>query len=179
MHISNSKYQITKIFLVLFLFTSGIFSQINDSWIGIWKGELVILNEAGTDKMSSIHMELHITKTDSANIYNWRIVYKDSTKDDRKYLLRTIDKKNGKYVVDEKDGILLEANLFENTLVSRFEVENSLLDISYKLDADKIVFEVISSLVKPTSSTLSQLEQVQVNSYTVTSIQRAYLFRSP
>lgn len=151
--------------------------NIND-WIGLWKGELVVLHEAGTDKMSSVHMQLHISKTDSANILNWGIIYRDSTKDYRKYLLRIVDKSKGKYLIDERDGILLEANLFESTLVSRFEVTGTLLEVSYKLDDDKIVFEVTTSQLKPTSTTKSTVDQVEVNSYTVTNIQRAYLFRS-
>ena len=171
--------KISKILLILLFACGSGVSQINDAWLGIWKGELVILNDAGTDKMSSVHMELHISKTDSVNIYNWRIIYRDSSKEDRKYLLRIVDKSKGKYIIDEKDGIMLEANLFESTLVSRFEVTGTLLDVSYKLDDDKIVFEVITSQLKPTSTTKSNVDQVEVNSYTVTNIQKAYLFRSP
>lgn len=122
-------------------------------------------------------MELHISKTDSQRVWNWRIIYRDSTKDDRKYLLRIDDYNKGKYIIDETDGILLESNLFGNKLISRFEVMNSLLEITYTLDGDKILFEVSSSKLKPTSVTQSQAEQVEVKSYEITSYQTAILYK--
>ena len=176
MQISNCKNQITKALSIILLFTGSIFAQIGDNWNGIWKGELMIFSGPSADKVSSVHMELHISNTDSENIRNWRIIYRDSTKDDRKYKLKTVDASKGKYLIDETDGVFLEANLYDNNLISRFEVMNNLLDISYKLESDKIVFEVSTSTAKSTSSTLSQLEQIEVKSYTVTSYQRAYLY---
>ena len=174
----KSKYQILFLFF-LFLFSQVTYSQLSDAWLGKWKGELLIYNEAGTDKLISIHMELHIDKTDTAGIYNWRIIYKDSTKDDRKYLLRTIDQKKGKYAIDEKDGILLEMNLFDNTILSRIEVDGFLLDIIYKLETDKIIFETISGSSKPGSTSTSITEKYDVLSYTVSNYQKAYLYKSP
>jgi len=117
--------------------------------LGKWSGELFIFGQPGIEKLSTIHMELHISETDSANVYNWRIIYKDSASDDRKYLLRTIDQAKGRYVIDEKDGILLEANLLGNALISRFDTGGSLLEIQYTLQEDSIVFEVTVSSVNP------------------------------
>lgn len=171
--------KLLKIFLLLFFSCASAFSQISDEWLGLWKGELLIFHAAGSDKLMSVHMELHITKTDSVNILNWRSIYKDSTKDDRKFLLRSDDVSKGKYMIDEKDGILIEANLFDNTLICRFEVAGTLLDFTYKLEGEKIIFEVITSQLLPTLTTKSTVDQVAVNSYTVTNIQRANLYRSP
>lgn len=161
---------------LLFILNVSLYAQIGDSWLGIWQGELNI-ESSPLGLRNSIPMELHVSKTDSQGIWNWRIIYRDSTKDDRKYLLRIDDYNKGKYIIDETDGIMLEANLFGNKLISRFEVMNSLLEITYTLDGDKILFEVSSSNLKPTSITQSQAEQVEVKSYEITSYQTAILTR--
>lgn len=174
---SKGKSKKAKIVIIaLLLINSSLFSQINDTWLGIWQGELKIENSP-TGMRNGIPMELHISKSDSQRVWNWRIIYRDSTKDDRKYLLRIDDYNSGKYLIDEQDGILLEANLFGNKLISRFEVMNSLLEITYTLDGDKILFEVSSSKVKPTSVTQSQAEQVEVKSYEIISYQTAVLYK--
>ncbi len=174
---SKGKSEKAKIVIfVLLLFNGSLYSQINDTWLGIWQGELNI-ESSPLGLRNSIPMELHISKTDSAGIWNWRIIYRDSTVDDRKYLLKTVDEKARKYIIDETDGILLEAGLFRNRLISRFEVMDALLEISYTLDEEKIYFEVSSSKVKPTSVTQSQAEQIEVKSYEVTGYQTAILYK--
>jgi len=175
---SKGKSKKAKIVIIaLMLINSSLFSQINASWLGIWKGELKIHTYSNADIRHTLPMELHISKSDSQRVLNWRIIYKDSTQDDRRYLLKIVDEKAGKYVIDEKDGIVLEANLFGNKLISRFEVMNSLLEITYTLDGDKILFEVSSSNLKPTTVTQSQAEQVEVKSYEITSYQTAVLHK--
>jgi len=173
---TNIKFQMSKAAALLLFLNLSLFAQINEVWIGIWKGELNIENSP-TGVRNVIPMELHISKSDSAGIWNWRIIYKDSTQDDRKYLLRSAGENNGKYVIDEKDGILLEANLFGNILISRFEVMNSLLEITYNLDGERILFEVSSSKLQPTSVTQSQAEQIEVKSYEIISYQTAILYK--
>lgn len=160
--------------VLLFILNVSLYAQIGDSWLGIWQGELNI-ESSPLGLRNSIPMELHVSKTDSQGIWNWRIIYRDSAKDDRKYLLKLVDQTAGKYIIDETDGILLEAGLFRNKLISRFEVMDALLEISYTLDEDKIYFEVSSSKVKPTSITQSQAEQIEVKSYEITSYQTAIL----
>lgn len=166
----------TLLFLLI-LFTVKIYSQFDNTWMGIWKGELFIYSKPGDEKVTTLHMELHISKTDSAGKYNWRIIYDDSTKDDRKYLLRTVDEKAGKYVIDEKDGIMLNAELLGNRLISRFSVQGSMLDISYTLESDKMVFEVSAGSDAPLETTKSNEDNVSVSSFNVTNYQKAYLFK--
>lgn len=171
-----SKIQMPKVAVLLFVLNLSILAQIDDSWLGIWQGELNI-ESSPLGLRNSIPMELHISKTDTAGIWDWRIVYRDSANDDRKYLLKTVDKEAGKYIIDETDGILLEAGLFRNKLISRIEVMDALLEISYTLDEEKIYFEVSSSKVNPTSVTQSQAEQIEVKSYEVTGYQTAILYK--
>lgn len=162
---------------VLFFLSQNIFSQNIDSWTGNWAGELIIYSAPGYEKINSVHMELHISKTDSAGIYNWHIIYRDSTKDHRKYLLRTIDESKGKYLIDERDGIMLEADLLGNKLISRFIVQGSLIDIAYEQESDRIIFEVFAGSETPESTSGSTAENIIVSSYKVTNYQKAYLLK--
>lgn len=161
--------------IVLIIFSAISFGQNIDEWIGNWAGELIIYSAPGYDKIKSMHMELHISKSDSAGLYNWHIIYGDSSKDHRKYLLRTIDAVNGKYEIDEKDGILLGAEMLGNKLICRFIVQGSLIDITYELENDKLIFEVFAGSDTPVRSTTGSEENITVNSFMVTNYQKAFL----
>lgn len=164
------------IIAAIILVNVSLLSQIDDSWYGVWQGKLEI-ESSPYGLRNSIPMELHISAADTAGVLNWRIIYNDSATDDRKYLLRIVDAEKGKYVIDEKDGIQLEANLFRNKLISRFEVMGSLLEISYSLETDKIIFGVTSGKITPSLITQSEQEQIEVKSYEVTSSQAAILYK--
>lgn len=168
--------QLSKAAALLLFLNVSLFAQIDESWLGIWRGKLEI-RDNNPGLRDSIPMELHISKTDSAGILNWRIIYSDSAKDDRRYLLRTVDVSKGKYVIDEKDGILLDAYLFDNKLISRFEVMKSLLEITYTLEGDKIIFQVTSGKAESTSVSGSLQEDIEVRSYSITSSQNAVLYK--
>lgn len=161
---------------LLLLLNVSLFAQIDESWLGIWRGKLEI-RDYNPGLRDSILMELHISKTDSAGILNWRIIYSDSAKDDRKYLLRTADVSKGKYVIDEKDGIMLDTYLFGHKLISRFEVMKSLLEITYTLEGDKIIFQLTSGKAESTSVSESSTEDIEVRSYNITNSQNAVLYK--
>lgn len=161
----------------LIALTTNTYSQNIDGWIGKWAGELIIYNAPGYEKISSLHMELHISKTDSAGLYNWHIIYGDSAKDHRKYLLRTIDESMGKYSIDEKNGILLGADMLGSKLISRFIVQGSMLDITYEMENDKIIFEVFAGSDTPEQTTTGSEENISVSSFKVTNYQKAVLMK--
>ena len=174
----HKKLSVKYFAVMLFMLVSSIlYGQNIDNWQGIWAGELFMFDAPGDEKVNTIHMELHISKTDSAGIYNWRIIYIDSTKDDRRYLLRTIDESAGKYAIDEKDGILLDVSLLGNKLCSRFAVFSSTLDITYQLESDRIILEVFSGSDTPERTTYGTEEKIPVLSFSVKNYQRAYLFK--
>lgn len=162
---------------VLIILSQNIFSQTIENWTGIWAGELIIYNAPGYEKISSLHMELHISKTDSVGLYNWHIIYGDSAKDHRKYLLRTIDESKGKYLIDEKNGILLGADMLGSKLISRFIVQGSMLDITYEMENDKIIFEVFAGSDTPEQTTTGSEENISVSSFKVTNYQKAVLMK--
>ncbi|NJO01219.1 MAG: hypothetical protein HC880_05520 [Bacteroidia bacterium] len=46
----------------------------------------------------------------------------------------------GKYRIDEKNGIILDASFLGNTLISRFAVENNLIMAIYRLEGQTFLF---------------------------------------
>merc|ERR1711991_617516 len=88
-------------------------------------------------------MKLSIAeKTDTS--YAFTLTYiNDTTNQERKYEL--IHDKGNQFVMDEKNGIFLPLMLFENRLISAFEVEGNHIFVSYEIKKKTLVFRTISS----------------------------------
>ncbi|MEM9982683.1 MAG: hypothetical protein AAF734_09310, partial [Bacteroidota bacterium] len=114
-------------------------------WYGTWQGDLQITTPEG--KVQKIPMELQIYPTDSAGYYRFSILYNQSP---RHYVLQQVDTSKGHYVMDEKNGILLDTYLINRTFISQFEVMGNLLTSSYELQADRqtIISTIYSSGTK-------------------------------
>ena len=79
-----------------------------DDWLGNWLGDLRIYNSQGLKQ--TIPMSLELSKTDTIGKFNWAIIYgQDSTAQKRDYQLIEIDSSKGHYLIDEKNGIFLDA----------------------------------------------------------------------
>jgi len=133
-----------KIFAVV-VFTFGSInlglSQLSEGWFGSYSGTLVITNFKG--EQSEIYMELLIERnTDSS--YTFNIIYgEDTTRQIRKYEL--FHENDNQYKLDEKNGIVLPMMLFNKRLISVFEVQGNLLQVSYALDKKNIIFRTTVS----------------------------------
>ncbi len=114
-------------------------------FIGVWSGELKIYKHDGEISLK-LPMELYIDSTSKDSLWQWRISYFLSAKDPdvRSYFLQLKDSTTGDFEIDEKNGIVLSAKLFGNTLLSRFSVQNNLLLIKYNFEKDSIYFETIT-----------------------------------
>ena len=101
-----------------------------DDWLGFWEGDLHIYDEMGLQQ--SLPMSLDNSITGVKGQFTWAIIYgTDSIAGRRDYLLKEVDKNKGHYMVDEKNGILLDAYLIDNELVSVFEVMGNSLTSTY------------------------------------------------
>lgn len=129
--------------VVVFIFgsLSVSFSQLPEEWFGTYSGTMEITNFKG--KKSEVFMELLIEqKTDTS--YTFNIIYgKDTIRQLRTYEL--IHDTINQFKMDEKNGIILPMMLFNNRLISVFEVQGNLLHVSYTLDKKHIVFRTTSS----------------------------------
>lgn len=122
-------------------FGSVVFAQLPESWLGSYEGDLEITNYKG--ELSSVSMELKIEqKTDTS--YSFQITYiTDTATQVRDYEL--LHDKGNQYVMDEKNGIYLPMMMFNNRFISVFEVQGSMLQVSYTLHKKELIFRTTSS----------------------------------
>ena len=150
-----------------------------DEWLGVWEGTLHIYNHQNI--LQSIPMSLENLRTDSADIFQWVIIYgEDKIKGKRDYILKTKNKSKGHYVVDEKNGILLDAYVMENKLISHFEVMGNQLTSIYERTGDSLIFEIIvnsSTPIQITGNVKAEGEETipEVKSFPITGYQKAVL----
>jgi len=113
-----------------------------NNWLGFWEGDLNIYNEMGLKQ--TLPMSLDHSISDVSGTYNWAIIYgSDSIAGRRDYVLKEVDKSKGHYIVDEKNGILLDAYLIDNELISVFDVMGNSLISTYKIEGNNMIFEIM------------------------------------
>lgn len=155
-------------------------SKFPDDWMGYWKGELKIYKE--NELVRSLPMALDLSITDTVGYYTWAIIYgQDAIAGRRDYFLNTVNANIGHYQIDEQNSIILDCYLFDNQLISNFEVGNSKLQSKYTLDGSEMIFEISVSSVLPVAETGNQVIKgdtiPNVKSFAVTTVQKAILHR--
>lgn len=152
-----------------------------DEWLGVWEGTLHIYNHQNI--LQSIPITLENLPTDSADIFQWVIIYgEDKIKGKRDYVLKTKDKSKGHYVIDENNGILIDAYVVENKLISHFEVMGNHLTSIYERKDDQMIFEIIVNKSFPVQvsgniKAEGQEDIPEVKSYPIIGYQKAILSR--
>lgn len=133
-----------KILFISILFIGSLSAQnIPNDWLGDWYGILEIKNPKGNTY--SINMELHLSKTDSANRWQYTIVYDDGkNKDERKYFLIKKDSLPGLYEIDENNGIIINEVQIGNRMFQRFEVMDNVIYGITTYEKGKITWELVS-----------------------------------
>ena len=148
-----------------------------ESWQGNWKGTLSWYR-TGSDSAMKVNMELHISSTDSADVWNWQLIYGSADKDDRPYRLIKKDDKGIHWVIDELNGIILDQYWVNGKFCGAFTVMNSTIINSYWMEGENLIVEFYSIGAKPVNTTGKGDEEVPyVQSYAVSSYQKAVLSR--
>ncbi len=152
------------------------------AWHGNWEGRLYIYSASGPSM--ELTMNLVVTPTDSAHRLGWTITYlpDDTTQmkvDRRPYELIGLRDQPNHFVIDEQNSILLDGYLLDQTLVSRFRVDQALLMITYTLQPDgQLRFEVFSGGMEPARETGQEVAEIDaVEAFKVGAYQRALLTR--
>ena len=142
--------------------------QFPQDWLGYWEGELNIYNHTG--KTMTIPMAIDNASTDNDSIWTWAIIYgEDTIAGRRDYELNVVDASKGHYLIDEKNSILLDAFLLDNSLVSTFNVSGSVIQSSYELNGEEMLFSIQmynEQSIRETGDTISDGEEIPlVKSY--------------
>jgi hypothetical protein len=179
--------------ILIFLMVSGVLINVNaqhhqdtviayifpDDWLGIWEGNLDIYKNQQI--VQSVSMRLEHLASDSAGVYIWAITYGDDTVSGRRpYELKTKDVSKGHFIVDEKNGILIDGFVFGNKYISHFEVMGNQLTSIYERSGNHLIFEIIVNKTIPSSTTgnikTDGNETIpEVKSFPVTGYQKAIL----
>ncbi|MBP6397102.1 MAG: hypothetical protein KBF57_06455 [Saprospiraceae bacterium] len=111
-----------------------------DDWLGGWQGDLDIYNTTG--KVMTVPMQCwHQIRPDGS--YDWQLVYGSGDKQDvRAYELKKFNTAKGHYQIDEKNGILIDAFVLHDRLVSTFSVMENVIQTHYIIEKDLMTFEV-------------------------------------
>lgn len=148
-----------------------------EDWIGNWKGE-ISWSRFGNDTVRNFKMQLRIQPADSIGHYTWHIIYGDSSKDRRPYVMKPVANSKGHWLLDERNGIFIDHYYFAGKLSCAFTVQNTTIINNCWREGEKLIVEFYALSAKPVSTTgLNTEDSPIVNSYGVRSYQRAELRR--
>jgi len=147
-----------------------------NSYFGKYKGDLIISTDNG---LQLIPMEFHLLATDSLGKFIYTIIYgTDKEQQIRPYTLYEKDKKTGNYLLDEHNGILLNAKVVKNRIYFLFEVMGSLLTTFITFEKEYLVFEIVATQTKDKTISGGLSEDIpEVISYPVSVVQRGVLMK--
>lgn len=109
-------------------------SKLDAAWMGTWKGEARSLSAKGTG--ATFTMSIEIKEIKDANRYQWRTVYSGAQGDMVKAYELLPQPEPNRFVVDEKNSIMIEATMLDDTLSSHFTVQGQTIWCQYRLVAD-------------------------------------------
>ncbi|WP_104735379.1 hypothetical protein [Hanstruepera ponticola] len=160
----------------LFTFSQSDSLQFPQDFYGIYKGDLHITNARGKQ---TIQMEFHLNSTDTVGKYQYMLVYiMDGNRQERHYNLLEKNVENGEYMVDENNGIVLDAKLIDNTIFSMFEVQGSILTTTERFYKDSMDFEItFANKSQQTKSGTEGEDATEVISYPISVLQKAHLIK--
>jgi hypothetical protein len=145
-------------------------------FVGNWKGKLQWFVNGKTTQTFS--MQLIIQPADSAMTYTWQIIYGDKGQDNRPYLLKPVDTAKGHWIIDERDGIILDSYIHGSSLHGAFTVQGNTIVDNYTVDKGKMQVEFFSIKLDDKTISGKGTEAVPlVNSYKISSYQKGVLVK--
>jgi hypothetical protein len=147
-------------------------------WFGVWAGRLKITPEKGEPRETTMMLEL--SPIGETGRFVFRITYGagDSVQV-RDYELVPKKDKPGRYEIDEKNGIKLEAKLIGGTLYSAFQVGDHVIQSKYERVGDVVRVETVAVGMKDAKGTKPTGGGAEVKSFPVVTVQSAELKRVP
>jgi hypothetical protein len=153
-------------------------ASLPSDWHGVWSGTLKIVPEKGEPRETTMTLELvPIAETDRLQ---FRITYgAGEAAQVRDYELVPKKDKPGRFEIDEKNGIKLDARLYSGTLYSAFQVGDVLIQSKYERTGEVIRVEMVVLGMKDVKATKPNGGGAEVKSFPVVTVQTAELKRMP
>jgi len=121
----------------------------------------------------------YVTKlADDGSRYSWVVTYgpKSDAEQRRAYEIAAVDAAHGHYVIDEKNGLKIDAWLVANQIFAPFEIEGSLIAAKYIRMNGGIVMELPSFATdKRRRTCLESNRNTCAHSYRMTGVQLCFL----
>jgi hypothetical protein len=157
------------------LFSTCIFAQnqseknsFPQSWLGNYKGKMYIVS-AERGMIDSVDVDFLFMETDIKNRWTYKMTYKSKKSGEivKDYeLVKPDSLPKSSYLLDEKDGILIQHTLMGNTLYSNFIVSGTLLSCILRKENDELFFEIYTSHDQASLSTENIAKDIE-SSYIV------------
>jgi hypothetical protein len=149
-------------------------------WTGRWTGTLATFGES---KIGPVTMTLEIAPIADER-WSWTIIYEgEFGRQVRPYELLAVNAADGRYAIDEKNGIVIPMRFLEGTLYSTFEVMGSRIEVRETLVGSganaAIAIEMATiPVAEPTLSGGNAEQSIpEVRSWTPRTVQRGSLAR--
>ena len=143
-------------------------------FIGNWKGKMQWITPGKPAK--EFTTQLKVQPADTAGQYTWTIIYGDDAKDNRPYILRPVDTLTGHWVVDERDGIILDSYVHGNAIHGAFTVQGTTIVDNYKIENGKLYIEFFTIKLGDKKTSGKGTEETPfVDSYRITAYQTGVL----
>ena len=139
-------------------------------WHGRWTGTLKITSAAGEAKETP--MEMVIEPLAGSKNYRWKIVYGKGPARDYELVPQ---EKAGHFVIDEKNGLLIDAWLVGSTVHSFFQVGDNLIPVRYERAGDVLRFSLTMSTTKDPRTTKLTGGEVEVKAFKLQTVHVAEL----
>jgi hypothetical protein len=160
-----------RILFIVFLCACCLFTKAQQpvfpaSFTGKWKGKLQWAVAGKPTREFS--MQLNILPADTAGQYSWQIIYGDDNKDNRPYLLKPADSNSNHWVIDERDGIILDSYVHGNCLQGAFTVNQNTIIDNYCIENGRMRVEFFTVKLGDKKQSGKGTEDVPfVNSYRI------------
>ena len=112
------------------------------AWDGVWRGTTTLSWAMG--KVETAAMELHVSPLANSNAKAWQVSYEFSDRREaRAYEIRPADEGGaGRFIIDEKNGFLIDNYLSGNTLYSQFTINGNLVTTRFELQGETMAVEL-------------------------------------
>ncbi len=150
-------------------------STFPENWRGTWRGTM--LDRSVNGRYQKVPMTLRIQPISNNPMrYTWQTTYGVGDKKlVRDYELVVKDQQNGHFIIDEKDGTLIDAWWLGDKLYSQFRVNNLLLSTQCQRQGNRLHYELVLYQPQSTPPTESSQEKVPFESYQLQVVQSAEL----
>ena len=176
-------YFLQSVLIALVLFCSAGSMQaaqagLPASWDGVWKGATTLSWADG--RAEQVLMELEVSPLRGSNSKVWKVIYVFSDRREvRNYEIRPVaGSGRGRFVIDEKNGFLIDNYLAGNILYSQFTINGNLVTTRFELQGQSMLVELTMFDVRSPRLTKLTGGSFEVASFSPKYVQRGVLRRA-